>query len=443
MGDRRVKANGDTGLSGAPALEAWEDLDPILQRVGDARLVLLGEASHGTSEYYTWRRRLTERLVREKGFRFVAAEADWSDGERLDRYIKNYRDAPSNAREVLQAPSRWPTWMWGNRETVELAATLRRFNDAYPLQGKIGFYGLDVYGLWDSLQAAVRHLERVDPEAAAVARDAYECFEPYAQNAQRYARAARGVPERCQAEVVRLLAEMRRSRTAAPPAYRESAFHAEQHALVVANAERYYRALLRGDAASWNVRDTHMADTLDRLLDYHGPDAKGIVWAHNTHIGDARATDMADAGLTNLGQLARERHGEEEVVLVGFGTHHGHVVAARAWEAPWDRMPVPPARHGSLEDILHRQAPGDRLLVLTPGPMSATVTHAAAFNAPLGHRAIGVVYRPELEEYGNYVPTVLERRYDAFIEIDETEALRPLHVPPRVEATPETFPTGV
>jgi hypothetical protein len=180
-----VKANGDTGLSGAPALEAWEDLDPILQRVGDARLVLLGEASHGTSEYYTWRRRLTERLVREKGFRFVAAEADWSDGERLDRYIKNYRDAPSNAREVLQAPSRWPTWMWGNRETVELAATLRRFNDAYPLQGKIGFYGLDVYGLWDSLQAAVRHLERVDPEAAAVARDAYECFEPYAQNAQR------------------------------------------------------------------------------------------------------------------------------------------------------------------------------------------------------------------------------------------------------------------
>jgi erythromycin esterase-like protein len=242
----------------------------------------------------------------------------------------------------------------------------------------------------------------------------------------------------CEDEVVALLASLRRTPPESTEDDKEEHFNAEQNALVVKNAENYYRTMVRGGPASWNVRDQHMAETLDRLMHHHGPTAKAIVWEHNTHIGDARFTDMAEDGMVNVGQLTRERHEAEGVVLVGFGSHHGRVIAAREWEAPMEEMPVPPGAGGSWEDILHQAGQDNKLLLLgdedRSGPLAAV----------LGHRAIGVVYHPEYERRGNYVPTVLPRRYDAFLYLDETEALHPLHVQPREEEeVPETFPSGV
>jgi erythromycin esterase len=417
-------------------LEDADDLDPLLDRIGDARFVLLGEASHGTSEYYISRAALTKRLIAEKGFSFVAVEGDWPDCYRVNRYVKGYADAGARAYEVLRAFDRWPTWMWANWEVVALAEWLRRHNAGRPAEEQAGFYGLDVYSLWESLDAVLAYLERIDPDAARLARDAYRCFEPYAGDLQQYAYATALVPASCEREVMELLAELRRS----APAYREDSregyFNAEQNALVCRNAERYYRTMLRGGAPSWNVRDRHMAQTLDRLMRDHGPGAKAIVWEHNTHVGDARATDMASAGMVNVGQLVREAHAQEGVVLIGFGSYEGSVIAGRAWGAPMERMSVPTARPGSWEDLLHRAGAEDKLLLLDhPEPAMRTARD---------HRAIGVVYEPEAERAGNYVPTVLPYRYDAFIFVDRTRALHPLHIPARMGGEPpETYPWAI
>jgi erythromycin esterase len=416
-------------------LRGERDLDPLLERIGNARYVLLGEASHGTSEYYTWRAAISRRLIEEKGFSFIAVEGDWPDCYRVNRYVKGYRDAVPDARAVLHAFTRWPTWMWANEEVVALTEWLRDHNRDRPPDVRAGFYGLDVYSLWDSLYAVMSYLRRVDPSALPAARAAYHCFEPYGEDAQDYARATLFVPQSCQAEVVHLLAEMRRRVPTYPDGDREEAFQAEQNALVVKNAEEYYRTMVRGGPDSWNVRDRHMAETLDRLARRHGSAARGIVWEHNTHVGDARYTDMADDGMVNVGQLVREAHAAEGVVLVGFGSYQGSVIAGKEWEAPMERMPVPPGREGSWEQVLHAAGAEDRLLVFgnpTPEMLEAR-----------GHRAIGVVYHPEYEHLGNYVPTVLPRRYDAFLFLDRTTALRPLHMKPDVRKVPETFPTGV
>ncbi|XYI02653.1 erythromycin esterase family protein [Sorangium sp. So ce1128] len=419
-------------------LRSAADLDPLMARIGDARCVLLGEATHGTHEFYTWRAELSRRLILEKGFSFIAVEGDWPDCYRVNRYAKGYAGAASAAREVLGAFARWPTWMWANEEVAELAEWLMRHNRDRREEQKVGFYGLDVYSLWDSLYQVMDYLRRVAPEALPAARRALRCFEPYAEDAQEYARATLLVPESCQEEAVSLLGEVRR----AAPEYGsdglDARFVAEQNALVVKNAEAYYRTMVLSNADSWNVRDRHMAETLDRLLEHHGPHARAIVWAHNTHIGDARFTDMPDAGEVNLGQLARERYGEPRVVLVGFGTHRGAVIAGREWDAPMEEMRVPVARPSSWEDVLHDAGAEDKLLVFDPGPPPQELLDRH------GHRAIGVVYRPEHEWYGNYVPTVLPRRYDAFMFVDESQAVRPLLVRRREEEeeVPATFPTG-
>jgi erythromycin esterase-like protein len=420
-------------------LRSPADLDPLLDHIGDAHFVLLGEASHGTHQYYTWRTQLSRRLIEEKGFSFIAVEGDWPDCYFVNRYVKGRRDAGDNAREVLHAFERWPTWMWANEEVVELAEWLRRHNRRRPEREKAGFYGLDVYSLWDSLYQVMGYLRKGgSADALEAARRAFRCFEPYGEDAQRYAWATRMVPEICEEEVVALLRAVRQRATATEGDDPESHFAAEQNAWVVKNAEAYYRAMVGGQAESWNVRDRHMAETLDRLVCHHGPDARAIVWAHNTHIGDARYTDMADAGMVNLGQLVRERHALGGVVLVGFGSYRGGVIAGDEWEAPMERMEVPPARPGSWEDVLHQAGPADRLLLLErprrPRPLLEV----------RGHRAIGVVYHPAFERLGNYVPTVFPRRYDAFLYIDQGEALRPLHVPAREEGeVPETYPSGV
>lgn len=415
-----------------------DSLDPLLERIGDARVVLLGEASHGTSEYYTWRHSISRRLVEEKGFGFIAVEGDWPDCYRVNRYVKGWPDSGSKAREVLHAFERWPTWMWANQEVVDLADWMREWNDAQPEERKVGFYGLDVYSLWDSMDAVQKYLERVDPEAARRARRAYGCFDPYRDDVQEYAMATALVPTSCENEVIAMLTEMRRRGPEYREDGREAYFNAEQNAIVARNAELYYRTMVRGGGTSWNVRDTHMVETLARLMKHHGPDAKGIVWEHNTHIGDARATDMARAGMVNVGQLARQEWGDDEVVLVGFSSYQGSVIAGEEWGAPMERLPVPPARDGSWEALLHAAGEEDRLV------LTDRLRDSEEAMDPRGHRAIGVVYNPEAERWGNYVSTVMPLRYDALLYIDRSRALQPLHMPVHdTGEPPETYPTGM
>lgn len=421
-------------------LEGSRDLDPLIDHVGGARYVLLGEASHGTSEFYTWRAEITKRLVTEKGFSFVAVEGDWPDCYRVNRYVRGFADSGETAEGVMHAFDRWPTWMWANRETAHFIAWLRGRNDRQPPERRVGFYGLDVYSLWDSMRAVVEYLERVDPQLARGARQAYACFDPYHDDPQDYARATALVPTGCEAEATGVLRELR----AKAPEYaedgRESFFNAEQNALVARNAELYYRTMVRGGPSSWNVRDTHMVETLERLIEHHGPDAKAVVWEHNTHIGDARYTDMATYGMVNVGQLVRDGHDAEGVVLVGLGTHRGTVIAADEWGAPMERIRVPPARDGSWEDVCHRGEATDKLFIFS----DAADGGIRGLERPRDHRAIGVVYDPRNERWGNYVPTIVPRRYDAFLYLDETRALDALHMPVVIgEDVPETYPTGM
>jgi erythromycin esterase len=423
----------------AKPLRTPSDLDPLLDRIGDSRFVLLGEASHGTSEFYRWRTAITRRLVEERGFSFVAVEGDWPDCHRVNRFVKHLREPAESAEQVLHAFERWPTWMWANREVVELIEFLRNHNARHSWERQVGFYGLDVYSLWESMSAVIEYLDRIDPAAALEARRAYGCFDRFHGDAQDYARSTALTPTSCEPDVVKMLATLR----ANAPDYladgRDAYFAAEQNALVAIDAERYYRAMIRGGPSSWNVRDHHMMDTLDRLMTLHGPTAKAIVWEHNTHIGDARFTDMARDGMVNVGQLARQAHEREGVVLVGFATHRGSVIAANEWGAPMQRLAVPPATAGSFEDLAHRSNSGDAFMLF--GNDLAQCSH---FDEPLGHRAIGVVYRPRSEQWGNYVPTIIPHRYDVIIYIDETHAVDALHMPVVVSGNEvDTYPSGM
>ncbi|MEU7905461.1 erythromycin esterase family protein [Actinoplanes sp. NPDC049118] len=409
------------------------DLDVLLDRVGDARVVMLGEASHGTHEFYAWRSAITRRLIAEKGFSFVAVEGDWPHCDRVDRSVRCLPAAPDDPRLALLEFDRWPTWMWANEEVVDFTRWLRAHNAGTDESRRAGFHGLDVYSLWESLREVLTYLRAHDPEQVPAATAACRCLEPYGENAQAYAWATRLGPATCETEVIELLAGLRRQATADGP----DGFRAWQNAEVVAGAERYYRTMALDDGQSWNVRDRHMDESLDRLLRHYGPGAKAVVWAHNTHVGDARATHMAEAGDVNIGQLARERYGAQRVVLVGFGTHHGTVVAGHAWGAPMEVMAVPPGRRNSLEEALHTAAPPQALFVFPRADRPDVLTDE------LEHRAIGVVYRPDREFYGNWVPTVLGERYDAFVWFDRSQAVRPMHLRTADALEPETYPSGV
>jgi erythromycin esterase-like protein len=418
-------------------LSTSDDLDRLVATASDASVVLVGEASHGTSEFYRWRARLTARLVRESDVAFVGVEGDWTDCYEVNRYVGGHPDAPEEAAAVLSEFDRWPTWLWANWEVAEFLRWLREYNAGRSASEQVGFYGLDVYGLSESMAAVIDYLEDVDPEAAERARDAYQCFEPYGEDAREYGRSASLVPDDCEEEVIEVLSDLRRGDGECGDSD-ESRFVAEQNALVAKNAESYYRSMIRGDSASWNVRDRHMTDTLDRLLERATDGRTAVVWAHNTHVGDARATDMRERGAVNVGQLARERYGADDVHLVGFGTHRGSVVAGRAWGEPMERMTVPPARETSYGDVFHRADVGDSTLVFDDVDRSGR----SALRSPRGQRAVGVVYRPE-RELGNYVPTVLPERYDSFVHVEESSALHPLHLDPGGSEPPETFPWGV
>lgn len=419
----------------ARPLVTTADLDPLVEAVGERRFVAIGEASHGTHEFYGWRAALSRRLITERGFTWIGVEGDWPDCWRLNRWVRGQDDRELDAASVLARFERWPTWMWANREVAEFLDWLRTWNERRDAPDRVGFYGLDVYSLWDSLAEILGWLGEHEPDALPAAMRAWECFLPYSEDPHRYAWSTRIVPQTCEGDVVSLLVEVRRR--ARPDDLRDDeVFDTVQNAEVAAAAEHYYRIMVRGDRESWNIRDTHMVDTVDRLSAHLRAASKGLIWAHNTHVGDARATDMGPAGLVNVGQLLRERHGHEGVALVGFAAYRGEVIAADAWGSPDRVMPVPAAAAGSHEELLHQALGAQSLLVFGPdrsGPW---------LSARLGHRAIGVVYSPR-SEHGNFVPTVMGVRYDALCWFEDSRALLPLHRErPSEEPEFETEPSG-
>ncbi|UWP87481.1 erythromycin esterase family protein [Dactylosporangium fulvum] len=398
---------------------------------------MLGEATHGTHEFYSWRAALTQRLITERGFSFVGVEGDWPDCERIDHSVRMRPGAHEDPRDSLLEFERWPTWMWANEEVVDFTRWLRGHNATVDVPEQVGFHGLDVYSLWASLRELLLYLRENDPEMVPAALAAYRCFEPFTEEPQRSAPATRFAPLSCENEVVDLLVDLRERATHGA----EDEFTAWQNAEIVVNAERYYRALVGGGPDAWNLRGRHMDETLARLLEHYegriGPGAKAVVWAHNTHVGDARGTEMAWSGEISIGRLARERYGEDRVVLAGFGTHSGTVVAGEAWGAPMAVMPLPEARKGSLEDILHLAAPPQAMFLFPADDRPDLLGHE------LGHRAVGVVYDPRREHRGNYVTTVLGRRYDAFYWFDESHAVSPLRTHAVDVLEPEAYPAGV
>ncbi|MDO9187338.1 MAG: erythromycin esterase family protein [Bacteroidia bacterium] len=418
-------------------LNSSTDLDALIEIIGDSKYVLLGEASHGTHEYYTWRTQISKKLIEKKGFSFIAVEGDWPDCYRVNRYIKNYTDSGKSALDVLHAFNRWPTWMWANWEIVALTEWLRTHNSSLPKNRKTGFYGLDVYSLWESFDTIIKYLDKEDPKTKHTAKNALKCFEPYsAGEGQAYARATLMVPSICEDAVIDLLTQVRKNMISynTDP---EAVMSAEQNAHVIVNAERYYRAMVKPGPESWNIRDHHMVDTLDRLIKFHGPESKAIIWEHNTHIGDARATDMVREGTVNVGQLLNEQHKDEGVFSIGFGSYTGTVVAGREWGDIMRVMNQPNAIPDSWEFLLHQLDAKNRIVFMNE-EMKKQIG-----KKEFGHRAIGVVYHPQYEHLGNYVPSLMPHRYDAFVYIDETSALHPLHMEPDGRQMPETFPFGV
>jgi erythromycin esterase len=411
-----------------------KDLDPLLERIGDSRLVLLGEASHGTHEYYTWRSAITRRLIEEKGFNFIAVEGDWPDCYRINRYIKGFADANKKPEHVLGNFNRWPTWMWANWEIAAMVSWLKEYNTGRSANKRAGFYGLDVYSLWESLEALINYLKKTDPATAKIAEKVMDCFSAYEKNERLYA--INSLSASCQNEVVQLLKEIRlkASHYNQDP---EAAINTVQNAFVAVEAENYYRNMVTFDKQTWNIRDGHMMDTLNRLLEFHGIESKAIIWEHNTHVGDARYTTMRKQGMFNIGQLAREQYSENEAVIVGFGSYSGSVMAGDDWGAVMQEMEVPEAKKGSIEDYLHKQSEENRLIIFDRSKESLVTDDE--YNRVVQHRAIGVVYHPHYEE-NNYVPSHFSRRYDSFIYIDRTTALHPLHIKPDGGQMPETYP---
>ncbi|SFA70061.1 MULTISPECIES: erythromycin esterase family protein [unclassified Bacillus (in: firmicutes)] len=400
-------------------IKSSDDLNPLIDRMAQSKIVLLGEASHGTSEFYTIRTEITKKLIKEKGFSFIAVEGDWPSCQEVNSYIKGFSKTYRNTEEIIiSAFHRWPSWMWANREVSSLVEWLKDFNRNNKSDKKIGFYGLDVYSLWESMDEILNYLKKINSSDLETAKKAFSCFEPFNRNNETYAISAGYLSDDCTDEVVDLLTSIR-SNTKTSNLDPEEALNLEVNALVAANAEEYYRSMVQSDSRSWNVRDKHMVEALNAIRKYYGEDAKVIIWEHNTHVGDARATDMQREGMLNVGQIVREQHKKEDVFIAGFGTHKGTVIASEAWGAEQKIMDVPPAKAFSWEDYLFQAGSFDKWLLFTD-------ENRSYFSNILGHRAIGVVYQPEMEHYGNYVPSNLSARYDAFIYVDTSKALHPL-----------------
>jgi erythromycin esterase-like protein/predicted phosphoribosyltransferase len=433
-----------------PAQEGVPSADVLFDLVGDARFVLIGEASHGTHEFYEARAAMTRRLIEERGFCAVAAEADWPDAYRVNRYVRG-GGADATAEAALRGFERFPTWMWRNTVVVDFVGWLRERNDraAGDQRAKAGFYGLDLYSLHRSIHEVIAYLDRVDPAAAARARERYACFDHVSgDDGQAYGYAAAyGAGETCEQEVVDQLTDLQRH--AMEYARRDGLvagdelFHAEQNARTVKAAAEYYRSMFGGRVSSWNLRDRHLVDTLDALADHlgrqRGEPARIVVWAHNSHVGDATATEVAARGEVNVGQLVRMRHAGD-CRLIGFTTYTGTVTAADDWGGPAERKWVRPARADSVEERFHEA--GEKGFLVPLGTASAS---SQALRAARLERAIGVVYRPETERLSHYFRARVADQFDAVIHVDESRAVEPLERTGRWEAgeVPELYPFAV
>jgi len=397
------------------------EYDEVIDLIGDASLVFLGEGTHGTHEFYAIRQQISKRLIQEKGFRAIAIEGDWPDAARVDAYV---RTGLGTARAALSQFRAFPNWMWGNQDVLGFVDWLRAFNLSRPRDDRAcGFYGLDLYSMYASMEAVLKYLERRDPQAAEAARERFACFEPIGENMEVYALLVHaGSIQSCEPEILRVLDNLRERRAEYAKHSPDWAFFdAEQNVLATKAAENFYRAMLRGDPDSWNVRDCYMFETLQRLRCHLGEEAKMIVWAHNTHVGDYSKTAEHNQGYLNIGQLTREHYGNQ-VFLLGFGTYHGTVTAASAWGGPPEMKDVPPASPGTYEDLLH-QVGIDRLFV----PMKQLRdTPAASLFDGRQERAIGVVYNPSYEHLGNYFKANLAEQFDGYIFVDRSSAVKPM-----------------
>jgi erythromycin esterase-like protein len=433
--------------SAHPLSGTQQDYDSLLEFVGDAQFVLIGEASHGTHEFYQQRAEITKRLIQEKGFVAVAVEADFPNADRVDRFVRGV-SKDKTATEALDDFQDFPLWMWRNSVVLNFVTWLRQYNDTLADYGaKVGFYGLDLYSMYASMEAVLNYLRQVDPEAAERARHRYSCFDHAGEDSQSYGYAATfGLSSPCEDEAIHQLMELQRRM--GEYAQRDGKlaedefFYAEQNARLVKNAEAYYRSMFQGRESSWNVRDRHMAETVDHLvahLQRQGKPPKLILWAHNSHLGDARATDMKKAGEWNVGQLIRERYGQA-AVLIGFTTYRGTVAAASHWGDPPEFKQVRPALPDSYEAIFHQVGLPQFCLNLHQEDSAIT-----ELQQPRLERAIGVIYLPKTERRSHYFQAQLPAQFDAVIHIDNTHAVEPLDRPNNIETTevPETFPSGL
>ena len=437
----------DTVREAAQPIEgSANDYDSLLAFIGDAKVVLLGEASHGTTEFYRSRAQITKRLICDKGFSAIAVEADWPDAYRVNRFVKgDNKDA--DASWALSGFKRFPTWMWRNAEVLQFLTWLRVHNDSLVPADRVGFYGLDLYSLHASMECVLRYLDNIDPDAARRARDRYACFTQFGDDPQRYGYAAGfGLRPSCEEEAISQLIDLQRNSLLHSRmdefAALDRFFDAEQNARVVKDAEEYYRAMFGDSVASWNLRDQHMMETfvaLSRHLGLRQAPAKMVVWAHNSHVGDARATAMGQAGERNIGQLARQSYGDD-CRSIGFTTYSGTVTAASEWDGPTRTIPVRPARADSYESLMHdTEIPAFTLNLKKPSRV------ADSLRTPMRERAIGVIYRPESELASHYFKAALSDQFDAIIHFDESCAVEPIELEAKKSCgePAETFPSGI
>lgn len=439
----------DVIAAAQPLTGSVEDYDPLLEKIGTARFVLIGEASHGTHEFYEERARMTQRLIAEKHFSAVAVEADWPDAYRVNRYLRGQGE-DSSGEQALAGFKRFPTWMWRNTEVVRFIEWLRRYNESLPAHtAHVGFYGLDLYSLFTSIAEVLRYLDQVDPEAARHARARYACFDHVGKNSERYGYlTSYGLSASCKDAVIAQMHELN-SRAAEymkrdGRAAKDALFYAQQNARLVTNAEQYYRTMFDRRVSSWNLRDRHMMETLDALARHlpqteDGMPAKIVVWEHNSHVGDARATEVGLEGELTVGQLAREAYGGQ-AFLVGLTTYQGSVTAASDWDAPAERKRVLPALAGSYEAVFHQMGIG-RFMLSFRGDRDL----AQALSRRRLERAIGVIYRPETERTSHYFHACLPRQFDCVLHFDQTRAVEPLEWGNiwKLDEAPETFPGGL
>ena len=414
---------------------AAADLDTLLERIGDAKIVLLGEASHGTSEFYRMRERISQELITRKGFRFVAIEGDWPDVARLDHYVRHFEYPPSE----WTAFARFPTWMWRNNEVRSFVDWLHAHNAERTPQQRVAIYGLDLYSLYTSIGSVLKYLDEVDPDSARIARQRYGCLTPWQADPATYGHAAlTGAYRTCENEVVQMLEDILHKQSDYAAHDGERFMDAVQNARLVTDAERYYRIMYYGSRASWNLRDNHMFETLKTLLNFHGPEAKAIVWAHNSHVGDAAATEMSARGEYNIGHLCREEFGNG-AYSIGFGTHAGTVAAASQWDGPMEVKTVLPSLKQSYERLCHDTGRPQFMLPLR-GRSAGEVRNRLA--KPRLERAIGVIYRPETELASHYFQAVLPVQFDEYIWFNQTRAVTPLATR-ELEGLPDTYPFGL